>query len=108
MITTEELTSVLKAQGIGTSYLEEIEFRKNERTFDHFCHYRDLNGAKWGPNKYYDGVQRRDSWSDWGTYWVEDHPQIQWIETTHSGWKNDDGSRGSRKRIVVHVKEEGD
>jgi hypothetical protein len=106
MITTEELTKVLESLNIGTSYLENVEFRKNERTFDHFSHCRDLCGAKWGTHKYYDGIQRRDSWSDWGAYWVEDHPQIQYIETTHAGWKESDGTRGQRKSVSVYYKGE--
>ncbi len=105
-VTLEELTELLKSLEIGTSYLEDVKFKENDLTREEFCRYRDLNGSKWNPNKYYDGVDRRDSWSDWGHYWIEDHPVVQYIKTTHMGWQNGDGTGGTRKFVEVYCKGE--
>jgi|688.fasta_scaffold1939320_1 hypothetical protein len=103
-LSKEELTQLFESLGIRTSYLEDVHSKENDMTWDRFCENRRLCGDKWGTHKYYSGVQRRDSWSDWGTYWVEDHPLVQYIHTTHSGWRNNDGTHGGRHYVEVYYK----
>ena len=104
LLSKEELAQLFESLGIGASYLEEVNSKESEMSWERFCENRELCGDGWGEHKYYQGVERRDSWSDWGTYWLEDHPLVQYIHTTHMGWRNSDGTSGTRKYVDVYYK----
>lgn len=97
---------IAEQYNIAQSYFNDyVEFEKLDITREQFNKLRDQTGFTHLDNKYLDGIQRRDSYSDWAHYWIDTNPNIKMIRTTKQGWKESDGKWVDKQYATIYYTE---